>query len=193
MIFRMKLALMVLVSGCLSVRQETGWIRGRISPPAALRIVAKLAQTDASKPENVKGEARLEKGGAFEIKGLPPGKYDLLFELQGEDAKRFFARRWSEIVVEAGKAVEGINYRLTPADASQVEDEVVLTFDPAAPAEAREKAIAGLGCRVKQRGARDQYVVVDLPDDKSVAEMVQAFRKLDLVATADPNGISRTR
>jgi hypothetical protein len=185
---------MEIVLAALALLQDgKGSIKGRVSPEAAVRIVAKLAQTDASKPENVKGEVTLAKGGEFEIKGLPPGKYDLLFELQGEDKKKWIATRWSEIEVEAGKAIEGIGCRLTPVGAPHAVDELILSFKPdAAPAE-RAKAIADLGCRVKSRGARDRFVVVDLPDDKSVAEMAEAFRKLPVVATADPNGISRIK
>lgn len=186
----MKLALLALL---FSAQEGTGSIRGRVSPEATVRIVAKLAQTDASKPENVKGEAKLEKGGEFEIKGLPPGKYDLLFELQGEDAKRFIAGRWGEIVVEAGKAVEGIGCRLTPAGSDHMIDEVMVSFEDGLPAAAREKAVAGLGCRVKHRAPRDRFVVVDLPDEKSVAEMLEAFRKVPGVTSATRNGISRIK
>ena len=170
-----------------------GSIQGRVSPEAAVRIVAKFAQTDASKPENVKGEVTLAKGGAFEIKGLPPGKYDLLFQLQGDDKKKFIASTWSEIEVEAGKAVDGIHYRLTPAGAAHLVDELIVSFKADAAPAARAKAIADLGCRVKSKTVGDRFVVVDLPDDRSVAEMAEAFRKLPVVASAEPNGISRIK
>lgn len=181
----------VLLAFLLLAQDGKGSVKGRVSPEARVRVVAKLAQADASKPENVKGEAKLEKGGEFEIQGLAPGKYDLLFELQGEDAKKFVSKYWGEIVVEAGKAVEGVHYRLTPSDADHMIDEVMLTFDGSLPEAQREKAIAGLGCRLKHRSPR--FVVVDIPDDKSVAEMLEAFRKVPGVKSAERNGIARIK
>jgi hypothetical protein len=184
---------LALLLALLAAQDGKGSVKGRISPEASVRIVAKLAQTDASKPENVKGEVKLPKGGEFEIAGLPPGTYDLLFELQGDDAKRFKAGRWSEVGVVAGKATEGISYRLTPADSDHMIDEVMLSFEDGVPAAAREKTVADLGCRVKHRGFKDAFVVVDIPDDKSVTEMIDAFRKVKGVKHAERNGISRIK
>jgi hypothetical protein len=177
----------------LLLQAEPGSIRGRVSPEARVRVVAKLAQTDASKPGGVKGEATLEKGGDFEIAGLAPGNYDLLFELQGDDAKRWIANRWSEIVVRAGAATEGISYRLTPAGSDHLIDEVMLEFEETLPPREQVRAVAGLGCRVKRASPGGRRVVVDIPDDRSVAEMVEAFRKLPGVKLAERNGLARIR
>jgi len=183
-----------LVLGLLvPVQEKTGSITGRVSPEAAVRIVAKLAGTDASIPANVKAEVLLEKGGEFRLEGLPPGTYELLFRLQGEAAKRYFASLWGEIAVEAGKSTDGICYRLTPSDAPHEVDALIVSFKASTPDADCVKAIESLGCRVKRRTPKQPRYVVDLPDDKSVEELIPAFKALTGVEFAEPSRIGRIK
>lgn len=210
----------VLGSGCekaptrpnVADGQDTGRISGNISPAVGIKILAKLTGSDASKRENVKGEVLLQHGGAFTIDNLPPGKYDLLFSIWGwgdaagnsqtpriahrwpfmpHHAPAFTASNWFEIDVEAGKTTSGINYRLTPAGMSFLIDEVVVSFTSGSD-DARA-TIAALGCRIKSPPSAlpgVTFYLVDIPDDKSVGEMVEAFKAIPAVASASPNYIA---
>ena len=170
----------------------TGAISGRISPKGSeIRIVAKLAGTEYRKKGNIKGEVVLKNGGEFSIKGLPPGKYDLLFFLQGASKKKFMASRWSEIHVEAGKTTTGINYRLTPAGSPHLVDEVLVGFTGVDDKEART-ILDKAGCTIKNRPmklGKTTVYTVDIPDDKSVKQMIVKLTKIKGVKYAEPNGI----
>ena len=208
----------VLGSGCekaptrpnVADGQGTGRISGSISPAVGIKILAKLTGTDASKRDNVKGEVLLQHGGAFTIDNLPPGSYDLLFSIwrgaAGNSqtsriahrrpfirhlAPAFTTSNWFGIDVEAGKTTSGINYRLTPAGMSFLIDEVVVSFTTGSD-DARA-AIAALGCRIKSPPSTlpgVTFYLVDIPDDKSVGEMVEAFKAIPAVASASPNYIA---
>ena len=187
----------VLQSGCRAEptrpeaptdRTQDGRISGRIRPAVGVRILAKLKGTDGSKPENVKGEINLPIGGDFTIDRLPAGTYDLLFSVYGDAFGKFTASRWSEIDVEAGKTTSGINYRLTPADQNFMIDEVIVEFT--ATNEEARASIAALGCRIKDQPAAFKertFCLVDIPDDKTVDQMVKAFKARPGVVAADPN------
>jgi len=171
-------------------RTQGGRISGSISPAVGVRVLAKLKGTDASKAENVKGEIELPHGGEFTIDKLPAGNYDLLFDLIGN--AQFVATRWSEIDVEAGTTTSGIDYRLTPEGNAFLIDEVLVGFSTT-DEEARA-TIAALGCRIKdQPVALDEktYYLVDIPDDKTVDQMVEVFAARAGVTSADPNYLSR--
>ncbi len=173
---------------------ETGAISGRISPKnVSIRIIAKTAGTEHKIKGNIKGEITLAKGGDFTIKGLPPGKYDLLFFLQGDSKKKYIASRWSEVVVQAGKTTSGINYRLTPRGSGHLIDEVLVAFNKDIRATDVLKTILLLGCTIKDTplklGGTTIYTV-DIPDNKSVAQMVKTFKQKRGVAYAEPNGIA---
>lgn len=172
---------------------ETGAISGRILPKdASVRIIAKLAGTEYRIKENIKGEVTLTKGGDFIIKGLLPGKYDLLFFLQGETNRKYMAARWSEVDVKEGKTTSGINYRLTPQGSEQLIDEVVVAFEGVNAADAQQ-IIHDAGCIVKDSplnlGATTIYTV-DIPDEKNVPEMIRLFKQKKGVKYAEPNGIA---
>lgn len=171
---------------------KPGRITGRISPEANVTIVAKLEGTDSSQPENVKGQVLLERGGPFAIENLPPGTYDLLFTLHGESEKKFIACRWSEVEVREGETTAGINYRLSPAGSEAEVDTVIVGFDPRIGDQAALAMVKALGCTLKDSVLLFDlddaaYFTLDIPDDKSVEEMIAAFRKLKGVKSADPN------
>jgi hypothetical protein len=187
------MAAVLVLALLVPVQEKTGTIAGRVSPEASVRVVAKLAGTDASKPENVKAEAKLEKGGEFLLKDLPPGKYELLFQLQGDDARKYVVSLWGEIVVEAGKGVEGIGCRLTPADAPHEVDALMVSFRAGTADADCVRAIESLGCRVKRRTPKQPRYLVDLPDEKSVEELIPAFQALAGVELAEPNFIRRIK
>lgn len=171
---------------------KTGAIRGRISPKGvSVRIIAKFSGTEYRKKENIKGEVVLKKSGPFIIKNLPPGKYDLLFFLQGESKKKYMATRWSEIHVQAGKTTTGINYRLTPAGSPHLVDEVLVGFAGVAEEKAR-KILEKTGCTIKNRPlklGKTTVYTVDIPDEKSVKQMIARLTKIKGVKYAEPNGI----
>ena len=172
--------------------KKKGAISGRISPKdASVRIIAKTSGTEYKIKENIKGEVTLTKGGDFTIKGLPPGKYDLLFFLQGESKKKYFATRWSEVVVQPGKTTSGINYRLTPLGSKQLIDEILVAFKEGTKPEEARKAIRAAGCIVKDTPLDLGTIIytVDIPDDKSVEGMIKIFKKDKRIAYAEPNGI----
>ncbi len=172
--------------------EETGAISGRISPrDASVQIIAKTAGTEHRVKGNIKGEVTLTQGGNFTIKGLASGKYDLLFFLQGKSQEKYFTTRWSEIIVQAAKITSGINYRLTPRSSEHLIDEVLVAFKNTKAEDAR-KTISSTGCVIKdtplQLGKTTIYTV-DIPDDKSVDDMIQVFKKKRGVEYAEPNGI----
>jgi hypothetical protein len=171
-----------------------GSVSGKISPKGVeIRIIAKTAGTEHRNPKNVKGDVTLKDGGAFTMRNIPPGKYDLLFFLQGDSKKKYTATRWSEVVVKAGKTTGGINYRLTPINSPHLIDEVLVGFVGVSDAAAR-KVLAEAGCTVKDRPlklGRTTTYTVDIPDDKSVAEMIELLSKKKGVRYAEPNGIMR--
>ena len=188
--------LLFLISGELlaeGASKKVGGISGRISPTdASVRIVAKRAGTEYKVRGNIKGEVALIQGGDFTIHGLPPGKYDLLFFLQGQSREKFFATRWSEIVVEPDRTVSGINYRLTPRKSEHLIDEVLVAFKKEIRVEEAEEIIRSADCIVKDTpldlGGTTIYTV-DIPDDKSVDDMIKVFQKKKGVAFAEANGI----
>lgn len=171
---------------------DTGAISGRISPPdATLAIIAKWAGTAAEIAGNVKGTATIEEDGTFTITGLPPGEYDLLFNLQGKAQEAYVATRWSGVVVRAGETTAGITYRLTPQGSPHLIDEVLVGFAQVSDAEARQ-AIHAAGGTVKDAPLELDTVttyVVDIPDDRSVADMIAVFQQDTRVNYAEPNGI----
>ena len=173
--------------------KKKGSIHGRISPKdASVRIVAKTSGTEYKIKENIKGEVTLTKGGDFAIKGLPPGKYDLLFFLQGKSKKKYFATRWSGVIVQSGKTTSGINYRLTPLGSKHLIDEVLVAFKKGIKPEEARKAIRVAGCTVKDTPLDLGTIIytIDIPDDKSAEEMIKTFKKDKRIDYAEPNGIS---
>jgi len=172
---------------------DVGAISGRILPKdVSVRIIAKTAGTEYRIKGNIKGEVTLAKGGNFVIKGLPAGKYDLLFFLQGRSKQKYFATRWSEVVVQPGETTSRIDYRLTPIGSEHLIDEVLVAFKEKTQAEEARKVIRAAGCVVKDTpfDLGTMIYTVDIPDDKSVAEMIKIFKKDKSVAYAEPNGIS---
>ncbi len=174
---------------------DSGSVSGKISPEdASVRIIAKLAGTEHRVKKNIKGEVTLTKGGAFTIRDLPAGKYDLLFFLQGKSKKKYMATRWSEVVVAEGETTSGINYRLTPVGSAHLIDEVLVAFEGGKDKDAQE-TIQTAGCTVKDRPmklGKTTVYTVDIPDDKSVQDMVEVFQKTKGVKYAEPNGIATT-
>jgi len=183
----------LLAVGVGGAADQTGAINGRISPKdASIRIIAKTAGTEHRIKRNIKGEVTLAKGGDFTIKGLPPGKYDLLFFLQGKSKKRYTATRWSEVVVQAGQTTSGINYRLTPRGSERLIDEVLVAFNKDISAADALKTICLSGCSIKDKPLKldgTTIYTIDIPDNKSVAEMVKMFKQKRGIAYAEPNGI----
>lgn len=172
---------------------DAGAISGRVLPAdASVRIAAKTAGSDYEIKGNIKGEVTLTKGGPFSMKGLPPGKYDLLFFLQGASKENYFAKRWSEVVVQAGKTTSGINYRLTPRGSECLIDEILVAFREETKAEEARKLIRAAGCVIKDTPLDLGQIIYtpDIPDDKSVEEMIEVFKKQESVAYAEPNGIA---
>ncbi len=184
-----------LVYGCFeeTKAKNTGTINGRVSPDdISIRIIAKKSGTDYQIEDNIKGEITLATGGEFSIEKLSPGTYDLLFFLQGESKEKYIANRWGEIIVEAGKITSGINYRLTPKNSNYNIDEVLVAFENTKVEDA-QKTIRLLGCTIKDKPTTLGQLVlylVDIPDDKSVGEMISMFVKEEGVQSAEPNGIS---
>jgi hypothetical protein len=177
------------------VAKDTGTISGRISPgDVAVRIIAKLAGTEYTAKGNIKGEVTVTQGGEFAIKDLPAGTYDLLFFPQGKSQGKYIATRWSDIAVQAGKTVAGINYRLTPAESGYLIDEILVVFGKDTTAEDARRTIISAGCLVKdtpvELGGTTIYTV-DIPDDRTVDEMIRVFEKSKGVVHAEPNRISR--
>jgi hypothetical protein len=171
---------------------DVGAISGRISPEdVSVRIIAKKAGTEYSIKENISGEVTLRQGGSFTIWNLPPGKYDLLFLVQGQSRDMYMGGRWSEIVIEPGKTVSGINYRLTPVRSEYAIDEVCVTFNKGTKEEEARKVIQSLNCIIKEKHISRGLYIVDIPDDKSVNEMIKAFKKNKEVLYAEPNWILR--
>jgi hypothetical protein len=173
--------------------KSKGTVSGRISPEdVSVLVIAKVAGTAYEIRENVKGEVLLEKGGEFTIEGLPPGQYDLLFFLKGESQRRYIATRWSEVSVNAGKTTSGINYRLTPRGSPHLIDEVLVGFAGVSEADAR-KTIRAAGCIVKDEPLvmddKTTYVV-DIPDDKSVADMIELLGQKPGVEYVTPNAMA---
>jgi len=172
---------------------DAGAISGRLLPTdASVRVIAKTAGTEYKIKRNIKGEVTLTKGGPFTIKGLPPGKYDLLFFLQGASKEKYFATRWSEVVVQAGKTTSGINYRLTPRGSGYLIDEILVAFREETKAEEARKLIRAAGCVIKNTplDLGQTIYTLDIPDDKSVEEMIEVFKKQESVAYAEPNGVA---
>ena len=183
----------LMLAACLQDPQM-GSIRGRVTPEAPVRVVAKPAGKDPSVKENVKGEVLLAKGGEFHLEKLPPGKYDLVFQVQGDDAKKFITHVWSEIFVEAGKTVEGIYYRMTPADAAQDVDAILVQFSASVSDGEALKLIEAQGCKVKGKSPRPPVrYVVHISEDKEVPEMLKVFKAIKGVEVAEPNSIRRIR
>lgn len=173
--------------------ENTGTISGRISPRnASVRIIAKVAGTSHEIRENVKGQVLLQKGGEFAIKELPPGTYDLLFFLEGASRENYMATRWSEVAVKAGETTSGIDYRLTPRGSPHLIDEVLVGFAGMSDADAR-KTIGEAGCIVKDEPLvmddKTAYVV-DIPDDQSVADMIELFGQKPGVEYVVPNAVA---
>lgn len=175
---------------------KTGTITGRITPEVPIKLILKKEQSDAKNAENVKGEVLLPKGGEFRIENIPPGRYDLLFEIQGDEAKKWHVGYWSDLAVQAGKAIEGINYRLTPADSRHMIDEILVTFkDGISDAEIR-KIVEDQRCRIKRRPPKPgkaSFYMIDIPDDTTVEQMVDVFKALPSVTLASKNGLSRSQ
>lgn len=185
------LLLMVL---CAPQDKKTGAIKGHVSPEGSIKLILKKEQTDPKQPGNVKGEVLLPKGGDFTIENVPPGRYDLLFELQGEEQKKWIAGYWGDLVVEAGKTIEGINYRLTPSDAPFMVDEVVVALKAGATEAELRKSVEAARCRIKKRPAKPGKgapYVVDIPDETSVDAMIPILKALPCVEYAEKNGIKR--
>ncbi len=191
------LSIVLFSVSCATSAEDTanvaGAISGRIFPKdASVRIIAKTAGTEYKIKGNIKGEVTLTKGGDFTIKGLPPGKYDLLFFLQGKSKKKYFATRWSEVVVQPGKTTSGINYRLTPQGSKYLIDEILVAFREETKAEEARKVIREAGCVIKDTPLHlgTTIYTLDIPEGKSVEEMIKVFKKDKSVAYAEPNGIS---
>ena len=171
--------------------KKKGSISGHISPKdASVRIIAKTSGTEYKVKGNIKGEVTLAQGGGFTLR-LPPGKYDLLFFLQGESKKKYFVTRWSEVVVHAGKTTSGINYRLTPIGSKHLIDEILVAFKEETKPEEALKVIRAAGCVIKDTPLDLGTIIytADIPDDKSVEQMIKVFKNDKHVAYAEPNGI----
>ncbi len=196
--FTMLAALFLNLAACsawAAARPDTGSISGRVSPQGvSVRIIAKLEGTNHRVPENIKGEVVLDKGGAFTIHNLPPGRYDLLFLPQGAAQQEYMQDLWSMIDVEADQTTSGINLRMTPTGSPHMVDEVIVQFRPGTDAEVIARVLSELNCIVKRRPldlGTGAFYTVDIPDDKTVEEMIQAFQAREEVLSASPNSIYR--
>jgi len=165
---------------------KKGAVRGSISPAAAVRLVLKTHQSDAAKKENVKGETLLPKGGEFAFEDVPPGKYDLLIRPEGEPRK-FLGSNWV-LVVEAGKTVADLSYRLTPSDAKTMVDEILVKLEPKVSEADAAKLVESLGGKIMNPSVGG-WIAVNLPDDKQADEMIAAFRAKPGVVDATPHRI----
>jgi hypothetical protein len=170
--------------------RDVGAISGRIVPTgASIKIIAKTAGT-----EDVKGEVLLPRGGDFIIEKLPAGKYDLLFFLLGDSASKYIATRWSEIIVQPGKIVTGINYRLTPIESDYLLDEIIVAFNKNLNTEEITKLISSERCIVKDTpdnmGEYTSYLI-HIPNDKNVIDMIRLFKDKKGIRFAEHNWIIR--
>lgn len=95
--------------------------------------------------------------------------------------------------MEAGKITEGIHYRLTPVESDFLIDEILVTFVDTTDSDAR-KAIRKKGFIVKDKPFKvwdnELYYTIDIPDDMTVDEAIQIFRRVKGVSSATPNHLS---
>lgn len=172
---------------------NSGAISGHISPKdVSLKIVAKAAGTEYKIKENIKSEVTLSKGGAFTIKNLPSGNYDLLFFLSEESKKKYIASRWSEVLVNSGKTTSGINYRLTPKGSQYLIDEMLITFKGHVSIKKVKNIIHSAGCIIKSapyNQSKFTTFTVDIPDEKNIHDMIRMFKQNKDVKHAEPNMI----
>lgn len=159
-------------------------VAGTISPETPVRLILKKFQTDAAMKENVVGDVLLKEGGAFAFNRVPPGKYDLLIRPE----KEFMGSRW-EILVEKSKPVSGISYRLTPNGSRAMIDEVIVALNPGTDV---AKLVEPLGCKPQTFLFKDR-VLLNIPDDKTVEEMIATLTGKPGVVVASQNGISSIR
>lgn len=177
-----------------SFTNDKGSIKGYISPiDVKVKIIAKIAGSvydSEAKPVN---EAII-KDGVFTILSLFPGEYDILFFPQGDTQIKYLANRWSKVVVNANEVTSGINYRLTPIGLSHFIDEVIVDFGGANKSDA-QVIIQKEGCAIKDDPINlenSTTYVVDIPDNKSVKEMIMIFEKYYSVKSCQPNYITNT-
>ena len=190
----MKTAALLILLLCTAQDKKTGTIQGRISPEVPVKLILKKEQSDHKFPANVKGEVLLPKGGEFKLENIPPGRYDLIFEVQGEERKKWHVNLWSDLSVEAGKTIEGINYRLTPAGSRFMIDEVIVSYKEGSSEAELRKAVAAAGCRIKHRppkGESGYPFSVDIPDDATADQIVEVFKAIPCVKVVSKNGIGR--
>lgn len=179
-----------------------GSISGRVSTKAHVIVYAVLAGQQLD-PADRTHATELPQGGPFRIANLPAASYHLHIIAQGDDAARFsdLTLAWSDIAVRAGADSGSHSIRLTPADAEAFVDEVLVTFKPDVPVQRAEAVIRSLGCQIKggyptpamaAPGERpySAFYLLDIPDSKTVQQMVAAFTAIDDVQSVQANDLT---
>lgn len=92
-----------------------------------------------------------------------------------------------------GESTSGINYRLTPQGSEYMIDEVLVAFSKSMSFENAREVIRSLDCIIKRSPIDlDQATLylVDIPNDKSVEDLITLFTIKSSVLYAEPNGIA---
>ena len=76
-------------------------------------------------------------------------------------------------------------------EAEYVSDQIIVKFKPGTPSEAEEQLNQSLGTTVIYTSPSAGFKVLQIPEGKTVAEMVKAYSKQSIVEYAEPNYIDR--
>lgn len=188
------LVVVLLFSGCLG---GNGSISGKVIPANSgikVRAIQNLA---------VIGETTVDPSdGSYVITNLPEGKYALLIIDWGDRGYVYndeINYHWHSginetITVIAGKDSPNHDYYLGTEPADYIADEIILIFNYSIPVEKRIEIISSNNCSIKERTEWDDPEVtdtylIDIPDDKTVFEMLGIFRSNPDVNDAQHNFI----
>lgn len=129
----------------------------------------------------------------FKIVELPLGSVDLFLERAG-----FFTIKKTEINLSTGETVLNEPLVLTRAVADSdliIPDEVIVEFKPGVSREQMLQTIAGANCIIKRADTpvtgSGRNFLLDIPDDKTVWEIVAFFNALPIIEYAVPSRVVR--
>ena len=173
---------------------QPGGVNGSITPnDVQITVTLKTAGKELI-GENIKGSVTLTNGGSFDFSDVPPGKYDLMFTLHEDSRYKYFVDNWSNIVVKPGQITSGVDYRLTSQDTNYLIDEIVVEFPNDIPKDKVISYIEQLNCHLTREplDLLTTFYFLNIPDDKTVDELIEEFKKLPELQSVSRREVSPT-
>lgn len=188
------LILGVIISGCIITTPPTttttttlniyGSISGRVTPPKAgirVQVIQNLSLV---------AETKTNSDGSYRITNLPEGKYGLLFIVDVPDYVYDLGYDYNgefdgnePIIVVANKDSPNNDINLDDKWEDFIADQISIKFRENSSVEEQLSVISKHNCSIIDQGLK-WYYVLNIPDNKTILEMIRLFKSEPIVEIA---------